>query len=178
MDNNRSRTGILIGVAAAAGAFGVAALMSVTTAPAARADVYSEIIGTVDAYDASGQAEFTRAFSDFGNSDVNDGLAAFFSGVNNDFLAAPGGLYVGTVDLLTDETLVPVFEVDVPPVSDFTSASSDAESYFAVSQGYLTIAGATLSEGSYAYAADDEVISSFFAVAGVQLLLEGAVASF
>jgi hypothetical protein len=46
MDNNRSRTGVLVGLAAAAGAFGVAAMMSAATAPTARADAFTDMIHT------------------------------------------------------------------------------------------------------------------------------------
>jgi len=48
MDSNRSRFGMLIGLAAAAGAFGVAVMMSAVTAPTARADDFSDVISAVD----------------------------------------------------------------------------------------------------------------------------------
>ena len=49
MDSNGSRTGVLVGLAAAAGAFGVAAMMSAATAPTARADEFSDIVNGVEA---------------------------------------------------------------------------------------------------------------------------------
>jgi hypothetical protein len=61
MDSNRSRFGMLIGLGAAAGAFGVAAMMSAATAPTARADAYSDIISAVDGDFAAGEAEFASA---------------------------------------------------------------------------------------------------------------------
>jgi hypothetical protein len=39
----------LVGVAAAAGAFGVAVMMSAATAPTARADDFTDVISEVDA---------------------------------------------------------------------------------------------------------------------------------
>src|ERR1700677_2547620 len=78
MDSNRSRVGMLIGLGAAAGAFGAAAIMSADTAPTARADDFTDVINAVDAAYSSGQIEFGIADTDFGGSNINDGLAAFF----------------------------------------------------------------------------------------------------
>src|ERR1700689_2795012 len=76
MDSNRSRTGVLVGLAAAAGAFGVAAMISAATPPTARADDFTDIVNAVEAELAFGQAAFTTASTDFGSSDVTDGLQA------------------------------------------------------------------------------------------------------
>src|SRR5271168_493275 len=70
MDSNRSRAATLIGVAAAAGAFGVAAMMSAATAPTARADDLTEIVNAVDGDFANGTADFNTAFGDFSGGDV------------------------------------------------------------------------------------------------------------
>jgi hypothetical protein len=182
MDNNRSRAATLLGFAAAAGAFGVAAMMAAATAPTARADLssdfYYDFIAPVDYDFTEGQTDFSTAFSEFGTNDVNDGLASLLSGVNNDFLAIPDSLAVGTVDLLTNESVDGALDFYVIPASDFTSATADAESDFAQSQGWLTDAWTALPGGSYAYAVDCVAIGSYFDVAAVQTLLEGALASF
>ena len=49
MDSNKPRIQILIGLAAAAGAVGAAAMVSTATAPTARADDFTDIITYVDA---------------------------------------------------------------------------------------------------------------------------------
>ena len=107
MDSNGSRTGVLVGLAAAAGAFGVAAMMSAATAPTARADDFTDIVNGVEAELAYGQAAFTTAFTDFGSSDVTDGLQALVNGSYDDLVGAPDSLYIGTVEALTNETVVP-----------------------------------------------------------------------
>jgi hypothetical protein len=179
MDSNRSRAATLIGVAAAAGAFGFAGLMSAATAPTARADDFTDLMNAVDYSFADGQADFTSAFSDFGSGDVTDGLGYFLSGVDSDFVAAPDALYVGSFELLTtDQTVTTFFDYGVPPESDFTSASSDAEDYFASSQSTLAEAWTDLSSGDYADGVSLDALGSFEGIAGVQVLLEGAVASF
>jgi hypothetical protein len=61
MDSNGLRAATLIGVAAAAGAFGAAALMSAATAPTARADAYSDIVADVEADLTYGQTAFGQA---------------------------------------------------------------------------------------------------------------------
>jgi hypothetical protein len=61
------RPGVLIGLAATVGTFGVAAMMSAATAPTARADDFSNIINAIDGDFTAGQADFTAAVSDFGS---------------------------------------------------------------------------------------------------------------
>jgi hypothetical protein len=178
MDSNRSRAATLIGVVAAAGAFGVAGLMSAATAPTARADDFTDVINAVDEDFTFAQADFAQAFGDFDTGNVNVGLAEFISGVDNDFLAAPDNLYIGTVDLLTNEPVADSLEVGLFPESGFSSGLTDAEAAFAFGQTQLTDAATALSEGDYAGAADYDALSSFSDVVGVQELLEGVVASF
>ncbi len=88
MDNNRSRSGVLVGLAAAAGAFGAAAMMSAATAPTARADDFTDIVNAAEGELAFGQTAFTTAFTDFGSSDVTDGLQALVNGSYDDLLCS------------------------------------------------------------------------------------------
>ena len=83
--DTRSRVGILIGLSAAAGVFGVAAMTSAATA---RADDFTDIINAVDGDFTTGQTDFTAAFTDF-SSNVPEGLNAFYSGLDEDLWAAP-----------------------------------------------------------------------------------------
>jgi hypothetical protein len=176
MDSYKSRTGLLVGVAAAVGAFGFAGLMSAATAPAARADDFTDVINAVDGVYAVGQADFSTAFTDFGGGDVNDGLAAFFSGVDTDFLGAPGSLELGTVQLLTTGTIMTGISFDVGPEADFTSALTDAESFLADAQESFASAVTYLSDPADVVYYD--TVGTFYDFASLQVLLEGAVASF
>jgi hypothetical protein len=178
MDSYRSRTGMLIGVAAAAGAFGVAAMMSAATAPTARADDFTDVINSVDADYTAGQGLFSAAFTDFGSSDVNGGLAAFLSGVDSDLVSAPDNLYVGSLDLLANDPVAGPFAIDLPPEASFASGLSEAESLLTTGQSYFTDAATDLSSGDYADASYLDSLGSLYDVAAVQVFLEGVVASF
>jgi hypothetical protein len=177
MSDTRSRTGILFGLTAAVGAFGAAAMMSAATAPTARADDFTDVINAIDGDYAVGQTEFGIADTDFSGGDVNDGLAALFSGVDDDFVAAPSNLYVGTVDLLANDPVAGSLDVGVPPESDFTTALALAETVFAVGQTDLTSAATDLSSGDYAGAAYLDSNASIIDLAALQVLFEGAVGS-
>ena len=98
MANKKSRVGI--GLVAAGAAFGVAAMMSAATAPTARADDYTDILYAYNEALSFGQTAFTTASADFGSSDFSGGLAAFFNGVDDDFLSAPNVITSGAVEAL------------------------------------------------------------------------------
>src|SRR5271166_3881800 len=66
MGNKRSRA-VLVGLDAAVGAVGAAAMMSAATAPTARADDFTDILNGVEGNFAAGQTAF-------GGDDVTDGL--------------------------------------------------------------------------------------------------------
>jgi hypothetical protein len=178
MDGYRSRAATLIGVAAAAGAFGVAAMMSAATAPTARADDFTDVINAIDGDFTAGQADFTTAFTDFGSSDVNDGLAALFSGVDDDFVGAPNNLLLGTAELAANDPVTGSLVVDVPSESDFTSGLNLAETLIGEAQTYSTATLTALSSGDYVSAAGEFYDASLYDAAAVQVFLEGVVASF
>jgi len=48
MSDTRSRSGILVGLAAAVGAVGAAAMMSAVAAPTAYADTFTDLVTDVD----------------------------------------------------------------------------------------------------------------------------------
>lgn len=73
MGNKRSRA-VLVGLDAAVGAVGAAAMMSAATAPTARADDFTDILNGVEGNFAAGQTAFDNASTDFGGDDVTDGL--------------------------------------------------------------------------------------------------------
>jgi hypothetical protein len=175
VDSYRSRTGVLVGLAAAVGAFGAAVMMSAATAPTARADVLTDVINAVDADYAAGQGDFTTALTDLGSGDVNDGLAALFSGVDTDLVGIPSNLEIGAVELLTNQPSLLTSPLTVEPEPDFTSALTDAESAFATTQESFIEAVRALSMGDYIDAL--QVYSSVSVYEPLQLLLEGVIAS-
>jgi hypothetical protein len=177
MDSNRSRTAVLVGLAAAVGAFGVAVMISAATAPTARADVLTDVINAVDADYAAGQGDFTTALTDFGSGDLNDGLAALFSGVDTDLVGIPSNLEIGAAELLTNRPSLLTSPFTVEPEPDFTSALTDAESAFAAAQESFTEAATALSLGDYDYLDVLFVYSAVSVYEPLQLLLEGIAAS-
>jgi hypothetical protein len=180
MDSNRSRTGVLAGLAAAAGAFGVAAMMSTATAPTARADDFTDIVNAVEGELAFGQAAFTTAAADFGSSDVTDGLQALVNGSYDDLLGAPDSLYIGTVEALTNETVLPPsldFNGDPAP-TDFSDAVSNAQGAFSEGQLYFSDAATDLSAGDYGDAAYLDSLGAIFSfdLPAQELLIGGVEA--
>jgi hypothetical protein len=177
MDSNRSRGATLIGVAAAAGAFGVAAMVSAATAPTARADDFTDIITAIDGDLISGQTDFTAAFTDF-SSNVPEGLNAFYSGLDEDLWAAPTNLELGTVEALLGEPITGSLGVDVGLPVDFSSAVTEAPTEISAGEAEFTAGATALASGDYATAVEDDAVGSLlvFDVSGQLLLIGGAEA--
>jgi hypothetical protein len=174
----RSRGGVLIGLAATVGAFGAAAIISTTTAPTARADAYSDIIASIDGDYALGQADFTNAAADFGNL-PGLGLAELLDGVNEDFVAAPDNLLVGTVEALANEPISTDISLALPLPTDFADAASNAQIIINEGAGDLSAVAGFLSAGEYGTAALSDLFGSqALSVFPLEELLLGAVAQF
>ena len=177
MDSNRSRAATLIGVAAAAGAFGVAPLISAATAPTARADEFTDVINAAVSELGDGQTAFGVAATDFASSDVAGGLAALFNGVDDDFLSAPDTLFAGTIEAITGETFDAESYYILSPPADFASALSSAESSFSLGESYYAAAPGYLEAGAYGGFAELETsgFNDVFVLPLEQLLLGAAV---
>jgi hypothetical protein len=179
MSGTRSRSGILVGLAAAAGAFGAAATLSATAAPTARADDFTDVINAVDGDYADGQAAFTTALTDFSSNELGNGLAAFFSGVNDDALSAPNNLLIGTVDLLTNQAVSGSTAWDFPNVGDFSGAEILAQQSITLGESELTNAATDLADGFYGSAAFNDLFGVDDAfVVPLEELFMGAAVSF
>jgi hypothetical protein len=178
MDSNRPRAATLIGVAAV-GAFGVAVMMSAVTAPTARADAFSDIISSVEDDFTTGQAEFASASADFGSGDPSDGLALFFSGLDDDVVGPGDSVYLGTVDaLLNESTDNGGYFFEIGSAADFTSGLADAQSSFSAGEGAFAQAATDLSSGDYGDAAVTELAGSTFSIVfPPEFLIEGLVAA-
>jgi hypothetical protein len=179
MDSNRSRFGMLIGLGAAAGCFGVAAMMSAATAPTAHADDFSDIINAVDDDFADGEVSLNTAVTEFGSNETVPGLASFFDAVNDDSLSAPDNLLIGTVQALTNVPVTGDIGWAISQPTDFTEALADAETYVTGSAEYFSAAATDLAGGEYgAVAFNDLIGADFLTVAPLEELLLGAAASF
>jgi hypothetical protein len=169
----------LVGLAAAAGAFGVAAMMSAATAPTARADDFSSIIAAVDGDFAFGQAALTTAYSDLASNELVPGLTSFFDGVNDDTLSAPNTLLIGTVEALTNEPILTGtsnWEFLAP--TSFADALSDAQGYFASAQTYFADAVTAFTSGDYGTAAYYDLYGmDLSSIAPLEILLIGSAAA-
>ena len=167
---------MLIGLAAAAGAFGVAATMS---AASARADAYSDIIASVDGDLSYGQTAFTTASADFASNHLVNGLAELFNGVNDDVLSAPDNLLIGSVEALTNETITGSEPWGLPAPTSFSEALSSADSYITEGEGYFTTAASDLVSGDYGDAAIYDLFGAdIVTIAPLEELLLGASVSF
>ena len=175
--DTRSRAGLLIGLIAAAGAFGAAAMTSAATAPAAHADDFTDVINNVDADLTAGQAEFSTAFTDFGSSNPADGLAALLSGVDDDFIAAPDSLYIGTVELATNESVTGALTFGLGPVPDFTAGLSGAEGFFTIAEGDFSAVATELAASDYGAAAFDSATGGEYLAASFDELILGLAGS-
>jgi hypothetical protein len=177
MDNNRSRTGVLVGLAAAA--FGAAAMMSVATASTARADDFTDVINAVDGDYADGQTAFTNAFTDFSSNSLALGLAQLIDGSNDDALSAPDNLLVGTIQVLANESVTGSAPWGFSVPTDFSDAVTGAESFVSSAETYFTAGSTALSFGEYGIAAYEDLIGAdLVAVAPLEELLLGAAVSF
>jgi hypothetical protein len=178
MGDMQSRFGILVGVAAAVGAFGAAAMMSAATAPTARADDFTDVINAVEGDFTAAQDQFTLAGTDFGGGDVSDGLAAYFTGLDDDLVGAPYNLELGTLDLIANDPVTASLVATIPPVTDFTAGLSEAEGFFSTGATYFSDAATALSAGDYVDASYLDYLGSLYDVASGQVLIESVVASF
>jgi hypothetical protein len=160
MGGTRSRSGILIGLAAAVGAFGAVAMMSAATAPTARADDFTDIVNAVDGDFADGQVSFDTAVTEFGSNEEFLGLASLFDAVNDDSLSPPDNLLIGTVEALTNVPVTGDIGWAISQPTDFTEALADAEGYITGSQLDFSEAATDLASGEYGGAAYNDLIGA------------------
>ena len=153
-------------------------MLSTTTAPTARADAYSDIIASIDGDYALGQTDFTTAATYFG-SNLPVGLALLFDGVDEDFVAAPDNLLVGTVEALTNEPIATDVTVGLPVPTDFADAVTNAQTIISAGESQLSDVAALLSSGQDGSAVYYDLLGSeALSVLPLEELLLGAVAQF
>jgi len=164
----RSRAAVLLALAAAAGAFGAAAMMSTATAPTARADDFSTIVADVESDLTEGQMVFSQAAVDFDDGGVISGLQGLIAGAYDDLVGVPDNLYVGTVEALTNEPVLGPGSFDfnllasTPEFSDFSEAVTEAQSSFSVGAATFATAATDFSAGDYGGAAYNDALGSIY----------------
>jgi hypothetical protein len=150
MHGDKRSRGALVALAAAAGAFGAAAMMSTATAPTARADDFSDILANVEATVGDGQYAFSSADADFASNEVPAGLTYLINGVYDDSVGVQDEVYLGSLSALAGEPPSSVvLDFDTVPPTDFAMAVSDAESLFAGAEITFTEAVTDLAGGDY-----------------------------
>jgi len=176
MSDPRSRSAILIAIAAAAGAFGAVAMVSAAAAPAARADDTTQIIDAIQGDYAQGQIDFTAALTDFGHGSSVPGMAELLNSVNDYSLSPTDNLVLGTVEALEGDPITSsLFLGELSAPDSFADASAEAQIFFNEGQGLLSNAAIALSAGDYGAGTYEELVGSADAyLLSVQELLLGA----
>jgi len=175
MNFTRTRAGIPIGLGAAIGAVGAAAVLSAAVAPAANADDFTDIITAVEGDYSEGTTAFELAATDFGSADVSGGLAAFLTGVDDDFLAAPDNIIVGSVEALQGQPVGGSYDILVGDPGSFATAVADAQNLDTEGAALLSDAATAFSGGDYTNGVYDSLAGSdYFVVAGEVLALGAA----
>jgi hypothetical protein len=152
MSDTRSRSGIFVGFAAVVGAVGAATMMAAATAPAARADDYTEIVANVETLLGDGQNAFTAADTDFAGNEIAAGLQSFFNGVDDDSVGVPDTAFLGTLQALAGDAIEGPSNFDFNSTAapaDFADAVSEAQSTFQLGEGYFNDAAAAFFSGDF-----------------------------
>jgi hypothetical protein len=170
---------MLVGLGAAAGAVGVAVMMSAVSAPTARADDFTDTIATVETQIADGQVAFSAAASDFGSNLLTPGAAAFFDGVDDDLLLAPNTLLGGTIEGLLNEPYdFNALLEDLPIPGTFADGLTEAQTIFAASADEFHEAAMDFAAGDYGHAAFFDLDAlNLASVIPLEEVLLGSIAS-
>jgi hypothetical protein len=175
----QARSSILVALAATAGAFGAAAMMSAATAPIARADDFSDIISAIDGDYTQGSAAFSSALSDFGSADFTQGFAQILDGVDDYSLSPLINLEVGAVEASLGDAITGSqgFGLDVP--TSFDDAVSLAQDAYASGEANFNLAATALASSDYITATINEAFGAdYTTIIPLEELLLGTIASF
>lgn len=168
---------MLVGLAAAIGAFGAAVMTSAATAQTARADDFTDIIANVDTDLAAGQSEFGFAATDLGSGHLVSGTSELLAALDDDLVSAPYSVVLGSVDAVTNQPIAGFDPVLVIAPPSFADALTYVAEDFGVAQTYASEALTALAGGEYATAVSDDLYGSLWAAVfpDETLLLGGMV---
>ena len=187
MTHKRSLAGIMIGLAAATGAFGAATTMSAATAPTARADIadiYPEIVKAVDADFAAGQQSLQEALvllpgglANHSSLEEATGLLNLFLSGDDTGVLAPESVQVGLIDALSGEPYTPILTPEVVLPTTYAEGLAEAQSLMSSAATEFAAASAAFSLGDYGQAALLDLLGgNDLTLYPLQELLVGAVA--
>jgi hypothetical protein len=175
----RQSVRILIGLGAAGCSFAAAATLSATAAPTAHADAWSDIVSAVSTDFVDGTAAYTNFLGAAAGDDVSLALAALFEGVDDDTLAAPDNLFIGSVEALTNESITGAVPFNFAVPTDFTEALTVAQDSISFGELLLNGVSTALTSGDYGTAAYDLSVGlNSLTIDPLQELLLGAAVSF
>jgi hypothetical protein len=106
-------------------------------------------------------------------------VALLLDGVDEDSVAAPDNLLVGTVEALTNEPIATDIQLSLAVPTDFADGVTDAQTIISQGESLLSDVGSLLSTGQYGSAVYYDLLGSeALSVLPLQELLLGAVAQF
>jgi hypothetical protein len=179
MGDMRPRSGILVGLAAAVGAFAAAAMMSAATAPTARADDFTDLINDLNIDYSAGQTAFTTAYTDFSSDQLVPGIAELFGGVDDYTLSTENTLLVATAEVLQGDAVSSTWEWGYSVPASYADAVNVAELYFTNAVADLPIAANDFSTGDYVFGTVNGLLAlEYSSIIPLQELLVGAAVSF
>ncbi len=153
-------------------------MTSTATAPTAHADDFTDIITYVNSDLVVGEGYVTTAFSDFSGGDFVPGLTSLFQGVDDEVLAAPDNLLIGTVEALAGEGIGGPLLYDLGAPVNFAEQLTYAEQTFTYAVGNLEDAPAALATGDYGAATYDVLLGADYAsIAPLEDIILGAATS-
>jgi hypothetical protein len=179
MGSTHARLRLLVGLAATAGAFGAAAMMSAAAAPTAHADDITDIVNAVEGDYADGQSAFTTAVSEFGINQFPTGLADLIDGVDDDSVSVANNIVIGAVEALTNASISSSYPTTFDVPTSFSDALTGEQAILADGESFLTDAASFFAAGNYGYAAVYDLTGAdYLTIYPLQELLLGVSTSF
>jgi hypothetical protein len=173
MKHMPSRAELLVGLVAIAGAFAAAATMSAAGAPTARADDFTDVINVADADFATAQTDFATALTDFSSANVPAGLTLFLDGADTDLLGAPENLVLGTVDVLTNQSVASELDFSIVQPTSLADALAASQSAVTTAEGFMSQAATLFGAGDYADGLYDSFVGSDYSALSLDYLVIG-----
>jgi hypothetical protein len=143
---------IAAGLGTAAGTALAAALASLSSAPAAHADDFTDIVNNVESIISAGDADFTTGATDFADNMVPAGLYQDATGVDDILFAPTSNVITDAGFALTGEPIPDAigFTLTTPPPTDFAQGLADAQADITTGQDLFTTAETDFSSSDFA----------------------------
>jgi len=170
---------ICAGMVLGLSAFAAAALGSFAPAPVALADDFTDVINAVDVDFVAGQAALAAANADFGSGDAPDGLASFFTGVDDYFVGGPDNFLAATAELIIGVPVVSSFGFGLKVPPDLATVLGSVTDWVDLSQSDLALAATDFANGDFADGVSNTLSAmDFLLVLPPEELILGTAAGF